>query len=291
VVCWRADTGVVERVAREPWRPVAVLATDGPGRLVLVLQCDDERGRLRSYVQALPGQFRYAAEREFGAESGATVRLAPAVLPEWGDSRSYLQVDDRVERLRGTGLLPLGQDDTAADGGSLQLVWNQGHHRWVWAGRQVTALENDYRGVRQEGATDLRWLPGVSTGSPLLSPPFDWLTPAPGRLELTGVTEDGVLYWSAVEARPGEGLRSESHSATHEAGFRATACVGPGHVAGVTAGNDVYWFASRGTHLTRVAGPHHLSVPARAVAAAFLPPAGALAVVFADGTAVRVPRP
>jgi hypothetical protein len=77
-----------------------------------------------------------------------------------------------------------------------------------------------------------------------------------------------------------------------EAGFRAACLTGPGLLAAVAGDNRLHWLRADGSPVLRPRGtPRRLDHPAPAVFAAHRPQANEVVIDFADGWAVRVPKP
>lgn len=139
--------------------------------------------------------------------------------------------------------------------------------------------------------TPIPWHPAVPPGSSFVFPPVDWLTPAPGALELAGVAADGAVYWTEAKLA-GDRLSTATATATATAGYQAACLIRPGLVAAVTADNHVHWLRADGSPTLRRWGPPRtLADPNRAVFVAHRPGTNEVVVVFDDGTAVRVPKP
>ncbi|HEY1377018.1 MAG TPA: hypothetical protein VGF55_09495, partial [Gemmataceae bacterium] len=292
VVVWRADNGQVEPVTNQGGS-VDALATDQQARLVVALHRDGDDARLRSYHRHEYGRFQYAAERHVRGTADDPARLLPVVRGYYGDYHTDAVDAGDLVHFRGVRLVPAasaGLPGFTILADTLIVAARGGH--WAWAGKAIEISRAEP--PRGTFTYFLGWRPDVPGGSPLRAPPVDWLCPEPGVIELAGLTGDGEVYWSRVKIVPDGSepnrLAAETACLTASNGgnYRAVALVAPGRVVAVTAANDVVW--------SRVAGrvepsalPQRLPVPARAVAVLARPAAGDVAVVFEDGTAVRVP--
>ncbi len=140
------------------------------------------------------------------------------------------------------------------------------------------------------GAWATHGTPAVPGGSPLTVAPIDWRTTG-GVLELVGVDADGELHWGEW----GAFQRSDPYrlvgSVRIDQSFRSACLTTVHRVAAVTANNAVHWLRATSGKLETTAPPVKLAVPAAAVAVVARPHAGEVAVVFADGSAARVPVP
>jgi hypothetical protein len=285
-LCWQARTGALVSLPAYPW-PVLSVATDAAGEHLLVLRGNGmDTTHLTSYTiheaayRAGPwrlvnaqGEGRLASlatvqgKNGFGLWDGATLTL----LTE----RDYLPYQ-RIEPL------PISAEEFR---GAL-AVWPD---LLTWpgvldpGGLWYNALLSSTYCWRR---IDIGWQAGMPAGCGLEHPPLSWLHLPGGRLEMAGVSPSGSLCWSALLVP--EGARTAYIQAGNGDGFRAGCLIGPGEVAGVTAGH-VRWMRC---------GPAYFTLRATTksdlgdAVACFPGPLGSeLLVVCAGGDVVRVPVP
>jgi hypothetical protein len=288
VVVWRLDNNQIERVTSQGGQ-VDALATDAQGRVIVTMHCDGQSGQLRSYFVSHEGRFRYCAERiiQGGEESP---RLLPIVRSDRGDFHVDVIDNDLLTHLRGPHLLPESDNPW--------LSWlNRPDHLllmeaagvWVWAERRIElALDRKRKRI---GKT-LGWQPSAPDGSPLSAPPIDWLNPESGKLEITGVSLNGAVYWSSIKA-VGDNPEWETASlpAPEALTFRTSSFVAPGQFAAVASSNDVLWLRIVRNRLDTWAKVQRLPYPAKVAVAFARPSAGDLVLLFDDGMATRLPLP
>jgi hypothetical protein len=193
---------------------------------------------------------------------------------------------------RGPALLPVR---TWSYGRSIsaRLACSPDRGLWIWrdgsigyADEEPTAYsDSELRSPFTE--TALPWWPVVPHGSAFACAPVDWLRPTAGVIEVTGVAEDGAVYWSEA-CLSGDAMVQTT--ATASGSYRAACLIAPARVAAVTADNQIHWLAANGSVLWRrgLRRIDHLAAP---VFVAHRAEGNEVVVVFADGWAVRVPKP
>jgi tetratricopeptide (TPR) repeat protein len=296
VVVWRDDNGQIERVTNQGGA-VDSLATDGRARLVVTLHRVGDDGRLRSYYLHQHDRFQYAADREIQGLADDPTRLLPVIRPWYGDYHVDAIDGGELAHFRGIRLLP------EARAGIPQFV-----HRpdtlifpgpggvWGWAGRMITISRPGTADPQARGNV-LGWQPAVPDGSPLRTPPFDWLTAEQNVIELAGQTVDGEAYWSRVHAHEKKtgsdaiDVETACSFAPQPGNFRAVALLESRRLVAVTAANEVFWWRVVGGRFEPFASSQRLPFAARAVAVLSRPAAGSAVVVLEDGSAVLLPIP
>jgi hypothetical protein len=138
-------------------------------------------------------------------------------------------------------------------------------------------------------------MPGAAEGAALGSPPLAWLHPHSWRVELAGVTTEGVLYWTAL-ARSADGTadgfaEENTFQSWREDRYVWVALLGAGHLAGLTGKNRVCWLRAGSLGLTQYRPAEAVLGAVRAVACFPSYPTRELIVVGADGTLARLPVP
>jgi hypothetical protein len=273
-----------------------VCATSGH---VLALSADPE-GRVIYTLTELAGD-RFL--RCFLRASGSIVQpMGQALLERWDEEPQawYLEptasTDGDAPRVALSGprglvqfsgwyLQPGPPDNCPADWLNTRLMVRDGDGgTWDWADRTIRYTSGEPPPHRL-----LRWVPNWSP-APGAIRPLDWLTPAAGLLEVTGVDADGVLHWSAFDARSSGTSQQRAASVTDASRFRAACLVSPGVVAAVTGRNELHWLKKiQGGSLRRQA-VSKLAQPGEVVALVSRPAANEVVAVFADGSVSRIPR-
>ncbi|MBY0457007.1 MAG: hypothetical protein K2V38_06700, partial [Gemmataceae bacterium] len=284
VVCWRVSAGAVVPVGQVNER-VHFLSTTARGEVVYaVTSRPNGTWLLRAFVVLPDGNYQPTVQVTLptGGVENPPVYLQPEPPFRAGEFR--LTVAARDERLGLAGPYLLADTDPMFEGGdgpARLLVETADGWRWMWTGGMVVCRAPDDR-------LETRWPAPCVPASPV-----DWLTPAPGVLQVAAVTALGGLIWHEFNGTRPQG-RPEGRGAgtgPPERGDYQTACLcEPGLVAASTTRNEVHWLRAAGRELTAV-GTVTVRVPSRVFALVARPTAGEVVAVLADGSAVRVRRP
>ncbi len=300
VVRYAGGDGGLVHVAGNSGAETVALATNESAWQIVAMDSTDAMVYLESFV-ADP-RAGYASRGRTPIDRPGEDLPLPYLQPELeppgrnsGERILRLHGPDAERRYFGNALLLVQTRKLPpGTGRRVWLVVSDEDDRWVFDGNDVRYERLDPRGdaaptVRAAGR--LPWRPVVPPDSAFTVPPADWVRPAPGVLQLVGVADEGALYWSELTYHPGARLAVEASKATVPHGFRAAALVGPGLVAAVAADNAVHWLRPSPAGLTAYARPRKLGHLAPVVFAVHRPQANEVVVVFADGWAVRVPKP
>ncbi len=278
IVLWLVADGRVVPIW-EPSDPVTALAASARGERVHVLTRRAEGTRaIYAFVHDGSGTYLPTAHDVLPTDEsdGPDVFLQPAATFHAGEHRVVVATPTECIRFFGSHLR---QDpfEVVIDERPIRLLVEPADgYTWYWAGSTV--------GCRAPGEVPahtkwfVSWVPAAG---------IDWLTPAPGTIEIVAADADGGLHWE----RFGSGSVSRGF-AFHDAPVPyTTACLlAPGAVAAVTTNNDVCWLRAVGSKLN-VTATAALGVPGRVVSLTALPDGNELVAVLADGHAVRIRRP
>lgn len=296
VVVWREDNGQIERVANQGGG-VDALATDNQARLVVALHRVDDGARLRSYYVGQDGTFQYAAKRSIQGLAEDPAELLPVIRAWYGDYHVDAIDGGELAHFRGTRLLPEARAGVPRSPHRPEtLIFPGLGGVWGWAGRIITISRPDTADPKA-ASYGLGWQPAVPDCSPLLTPPFDWLTSEQDVIELAGPNDDGEAYWSRVQVhwkKAGRDLMATEtvcSFARQPGNFRAVALLGSRRLVAVTAANEIFWWLVIGGRFEPFAPPQRLPFPARAVAVWSRPAGGTVIVILEDGSAVLLPIP
>jgi hypothetical protein len=282
VLCWRPDDGSVLPVCSTTGQDVLGLSAGAAGEAVYVLsQAGDER-LLRCYSGG--GKRPFAPLGQAQVRGDGPFHLQPAAGGHGGTS---IRVAGPGTHVRFIGRYLAAQSVTPPNGLATHLIVEKNAELWVWIG---SYLNYQTAGSARWERRLMTWWPAVPHGSAVGVPPIDWLTPTPGVIEVVGLNQQGVLYWSSVTIRDTTDSPTETHANTHPSGYVAACLTGPGLVAAVSGNNVLHWL-SADSGLAPRAKPRALAVPARAVWLVARPAAREVVVVFADGSTARVPMP
>ena len=291
VVCWRSETGAVVPVVRAVGGGATALSVDPGGRTVYVLQSDGGRHTLRCFALDSGGKFELMGQTNLAPAaaskagwylqaSASITGLEPSVtLAASGNRTEYAGVyfaPGPPARWPATGVIPylLASDEY---GGA-----------WEWSGLAVRFWTG-----RVDGRAPMAWVNTWSPGAPDWSLPgsqcVDWFCPEAGVIEIAGPDHTGVLHWSSFDGRQDKS-NPLFKSATHPDGYVAACLTGPGHTVALTRRNGLVGLEVSGGTLKSTA-MLTVPVPARAVAISYRRHDDSIAIVFDDGSAVRMPRP
>ncbi|CAN5871566.1 hypothetical protein BH23PLA1_BH23PLA1_18910 [soil metagenome] len=241
---FRPASATVDQVAVYPIA-VSSLAVNPKAQALAVLWGGESPRRvLAAYERRTDGSFRMTEGR---SESG---RGRPWLSPiaSW-DGEPQLGYCDgvRLQLLRGSALLPTR---------SLLVTDMESEPSWSSAlllpgfmepmGLFAIAFDDDGRwfwGDSEVDSTTFRtvgWAPRTPRGSPLVCPPFSWISPAPGRLEVAGVGPGANLYRSVLESRDSNLVVVTTNLSAADEIYLATTLLRPGLLAGVTA-RAIHW--------------------------------------------------
>lgn len=289
IICWRAADGRVVSVLPTGRREVLGLSVAPDGDTLYVLYSDGDGTTLRCFESASPGLIVTMGLADQGVAPDEPLYIQPSCSAWAGEPVVTLCVRSQRVSYRGHYLLA-GTPREYAAGGEHTCLLASGHGGETWDWNEGFLW---YRPGSPPSGPPVRlvapWLPGVPEGSPLVVPPLDWVTPAPGILEAVGVDREGAMYWSEFDARDPARRQSRTATATHPHGYRAACLTAPGSVVAVTGQNEVLRFAAVGSVLKLRGAARRVDLPARAVFLAARRPANELVVVLDDGTAVRLP--
>lgn len=291
VVLYRGGVaGLITVAAGHQAKPVA-LATDGDGQHVIVLVAEGDRAWLESFdARGSTGYHSHGI-----TDLGEFPNEMPYLQPDFGgtpDAELRLFGPEARRVFRGPALLLVR---TWSYGRAIRarFACSAEHGLWIWRDGSIGYADEISSGSSGNESPSrfteaaLPWWPVVPHGSAFGSAPVDWLRPAASVLELTGVADDGAVYWS--EARLSGDVMLQT-TATISGSYRAACLLGPGRIAAVTADNQIHWLAASGTVLRR-RGTRRIDAVAGPVFVAHRPEGNEVIVVFSDGWAVRVPKP
>ena len=283
IAVWRVAKGEVQPVATAAGRITALAASADGDVIYAVTHAPSGQWQLRCYAAEGGGPFRPTGQHDLQLEDGnePAIYLQPVAHVRGGKRRITVVTDAAASTFLGTYLqfrpVDLDRRDNTPD-----LVVDSGDgHCWYLANGNVLNYKSD--GGPPSAAGPARWTPTPASAA-------DWLTPAPGVLEVTAVDADGRVRWAEFDARDAEQPRTRSAFAAHPNGFIAACLVEPGVVAAATGTNEVQWIRVGGSGATLWASVS-VGLPARIVALVARPDAGEVVAVLADGGALRLRRP
>lgn len=292
------ETGQTSRVGRYAM-PVASLAVNGSGRLLVVLWHDRSTSRtvLASYSKRPDGSYAMIEGR---TETCRSTEYPPFLVPAVSDSIGSVGLWDgrRYLLLRGASLTPWteiprdtepGPDGEGGPPGSALLLPP------IDGGDDATTLlelgpADSWALLATEiGPIDhleIPWAP-ASKGQGVLPGPLRVSMRCQGHrvLKLVGIGEHGRLYQTVFDLK---GLVSTTWSAPLDEQARTAALTPSGLVAGVCDAS-VTWFRAEGGRVSRRSSTPVSLRPA--LAAAPSPRTGELVLILADGQAERVAWP
>ncbi len=284
------DGGVVPVAGGHQARPVS-LATDGDGRHVVVLVTDQQTAWLESFEARGSSGYQSRGVTELGEFPDELPYLQPDIAGT-PDAEVRLFGPDARRVFRGPALLAV-RTWTYGRSIAARFACSTEHGLWIWRDGSIGfAHEESFATANNETQsrfteTTLPWWPAVPSSSEFGCASVDWLRPAPDVIEVAGIDADGAVYWS--EARL-DGDRMLQTTATTGGCYRAACLFAPGRVAAVTADNQFHWLAVKGNALVR-RGARRLDHLAAPVFVTHRPEGNEVVVVFADGWAIRVPKP
>ena len=256
------------------------VSIDAEASIIYVLLGTDDRVFMVWFDEQPNGSFRSKSELDLEGPVDGRWYLESAVARSGRDSRVH--VAGPVARTMIFGLhthrVPIGYSQ---HGASTHLLFNDNfRHYWDWSDGFLHCRS-------PEGAILVRcaphWTPGIPPGSSLATPVVDYLTPAPGELEIVGIDADGILHWMSIKiAEPATEVDTATY--TDGAGFRAACLLAPGVVAAANGKNEILRIR-RGAQQCIARSMH----PAKIVALADNPGSRTLLAIFDDASAFVCP--
>jgi tetratricopeptide (TPR) repeat protein len=294
VACFRPQSGEVIPLPPAPrGAGVASLAADAQGHLLVACRESPQSGMgLSSYSQA--GDGVYQREGNVYYRRGSSW-LAPALVRRNDDYFAGLWDGDKLNFCRGPLLVYAGSVAPPRDSEHVSHALLLEGPAPQPATQLVLLLgaAGGWYGAVQLGKPGLEWFvslwkPSRPEGTSLLCPPLAWLEREPEYIELTGLSENGSVCWSALRFGGDErGVRATNVQPRAE-GYLAATLLRPGFVAGVARGS-IDWLRCGPKQFTR----HSATKVVLPSAVACFPshPTHELLVVCRDGVVVRVPAP
>jgi hypothetical protein len=271
--------------------PVAALATDGKGQIVVVLRrVGPSFWQAACLVQEEGG---YRAAGVHALQSEGDVCLGP-VLGNWNDRpMAWLWNDAWWKLLLCPRLIAV---DSGMVGGLFGLpvdwVLPLSPFGWQDPARESATLVFDRGTIRyfQPGIfgepRQLGWCPATPNSSTLRQATVSWLRKGSQELELAGLDQDGNVCWSDLELPAQPWPMVTTLALANPEGYLAAAVVRPGLVAAITP-RRVHWLRRRQAALVPAAYSE-VRLPA-AVACFPHYQSNELIVVSGDGTVARLP--
>jgi tetratricopeptide (TPR) repeat protein len=305
LACFRPTTGEIVYPPFDPSVPrghaVVGVAVATGGRIVASLRRGSGSLHAVSYYQRrADGQYERGSAMFWHRDEPTW--LAPTVLPGERDGVFAVGVGNELRIIRGrvpVATLALGdrfphEDFTrglllpVASSAQSELV----HFLLFTSGRAVCRVvvrlgQSCHLEPRRCWKSRLQWGPWTHEGTSLAEAPLAWWEAEPHRVELAGLSENGTVYWSALQTEPPMEVVA-TNVAVRADRYLAATIVRPGFVAAV-APSSIDWLRAG----SRDFRPH-------ASTKVFLPTAVAcfpshvtheLIVVCKDGVLVRVPVP
>jgi tetratricopeptide (TPR) repeat protein len=291
VVSWRPGDGRIATVCNTLQQQVVrAISSDRQAKTVYLL-CYNYVGdmfMLHCFNANRSGEFSAIGSAHIDAYGEQYVHLQDTVEFRDGDYRIATATESGRYTYQGWYLknIPLQSFPSSKDRTFL-LVESDGGWLWDWHGgflhfRSPTNAE-------WEGMPAC-WTPGAQDGNPRKDPCVDWLTPAAGLIEVTGVDREGALYWTGLDVRDAVNRKSKTAAKSHNAGYLAACLLAPGVVAAATNTNEIHWFRVSGSKFIGL-GVAALNALVRVFALVAHPPSREAIAIMTDGSAIRLKQP
>jgi hypothetical protein len=286
IVCWRVAEGRVVPVGDRGERVTALAASIRGEMVYAVARGADDNWRLRAFTADRTGAYLATTQYTLPTDESDEPEfyLQPTAAFHAGEHRATVVTPVEAFTFVGPYLQHAPADgviDAVLDAGRpVRLLAEAGDgYSWIWAGTVLRCRSPGDEPTHHNW--HITWVPASNV---------DWITPAPGVLDIVAVDGGGDVCWIQFDARDPSRPTGSSAFACQPLGYSVACLIAPGVVGAVTSGNEVHWLRVVGNKLT-VTASTRIGVPGRVVALAARPQANELAAVLADGYAIRLQRP
>ncbi len=282
IVCWRVAEGRIVTVTGNSER-VTALATSARGEVIYgVTVGADEKWRLHCYTAQRSGRFRSMGQYALDYNEN-DIYIQPLVPFRGGNYRvAFVTSGDSLSFI-GPHIQPGPAVPFLDNRWPMHLLVeaNDGY-TWCWSERYISCWgPGGLEGEPDVWGRSVPWVPAPARA-------VDWLTPAPGTLEIAGVDSGGWVRWETFDTRNLSRTIGD-HFAIHPSGYSVVCLVAPGLLAAATTGNEVHWLQVGPGVLIAVASAR-IGVPSRVFALAARPDANEVVAVLQDGSAILLRR-
>jgi tetratricopeptide (TPR) repeat protein len=287
---YQPSTDRITTIAQSGVESIDALAVDATGRLIVAASDhEDDTVVFRAYRRNEANAVQYTAERSFQAPEPGWYHLIPLV-DRLHSPTTYVSTAAGLVEFRATRLISFEQHNPSMQTKApIFLVLRRFDRN---AGTIISILVGDREVHWGDTVIPIGWRPGVQENSALSQPLLSWLRTGIDRLEIAGLTEEGVIYWSEITEPTGEEVaEARTYPSRRYEGYCAVTIWKPGRLVGVTAQNRLTWIRAGSIGFQEWAPPLTLPFPAKAVACFPSYAAGEVIVILADGEAVRIPVP
>jgi tetratricopeptide (TPR) repeat protein len=279
IVCWRVAEGRIVTVTGNSER-VTALATSARGEVIYgVTVGADEKWRLHCYTAQRSGRFRSMGQYALDYNEN-DIYIQSLVPFRGGNYRVAVVTNEDHLSFVGPHVQP-GAVNSFLEGDRpvrLLVEANDGF-TWCWAGGSISCGRTQSPDETVWSRWTMPWMPAGAV---------DWLTPAPGTLEVVGVDSGGWVRWETFAARTSPRTIGD-HFAIHPSGYSVVCLVAPGLLAAATTGNEVHWLRV-GPGVLIVVASARVGVPSRVFALSARPDANEVVAVLQDGSAILLRR-
>jgi hypothetical protein len=241
--CYESRDDRVVPIVVDRGYPIFVITTDSTGAVLVALSIGPPSPEIVSYGRRPNGLFECIQRRkvQFKNDAGLTPSVCRLATGDWAVG---FWNGEELEILKGPYLIPHDtRKPSMIDHVHLTILLRPicPNVDWpviLWFEADAVWLQINRDGPMHRARLGWRpslWQKGLANGGVLT-----WRNEPANQVELAGITEEGVIYWSQLEL-DGEMIKSHSTLATAEGGFHALTFVRENVLAAVKS-DDVHFF-------------------------------------------------